>query len=67
MTPWVRKHDGRTVLLVEMTLPQLTALRSLVAAHLQVPGHVEEYLDVARDVTTTPEELLQMLLEQDIS
>lgn len=66
MTPWYRRHDGQPVLMVSMTLSQLMALRSLVAGHIQTPGHIEEFLDVARDVATTPEELLQLLMDQEM-
>lgn len=66
MTPWFRRHDGQTVLMVSLTQSQLMALRSVLMEHLQQKGHVEEFIDVVRDVKTTPEELLQLLMDQEM-
>jgi enhancing lycopene biosynthesis protein 2 len=52
-------------MLIELTSSQLMALKDLVAEHLRCPNRTEVYVDVTRDVETTPEELLVALVNQN--
>jgi hypothetical protein len=45
-----------------LTPSQLMALRDIVAHYLTIPTHSEVFVDVHRDVETTPEELLALLM-----
>ena len=47
---------------VTLTPSQLLALTDLVCEHVQREEHTAVYLDVVRDVQTTPTELLAVLL-----
>jgi len=48
-------------MLIEYTRSQVMALKDLIVEYLTLPEHREVYIDVAHDVHTTPEELLQKL------
>jgi hypothetical protein len=47
---------------VALTSSELMALRDIVAHYLTIPDHSEVFIDVARDVETTPEALLRRLM-----
>lgn len=47
---------------IRLTTSQLMALKDLVLEHLLCPTHTEVYIDVWRNIETTPEELLQVLV-----
>lgn len=51
--------------LIELTASQLMALRDLVAEHLRCPNATEVYIDVVRDVETTPSDLLVALMQEE--
>lgn len=47
---------------LDLTWPQLCAMRSLVAEHLLCPTRADVYIDVVSDTETTHEDLLGLLL-----
>lgn len=51
---------------VDFTPSQIMALLSIVGGVLTTPGHVEVHHDVVRQVDTTPEELLLILMDANL-
>jgi hypothetical protein len=45
-------------MLIDFSPSQIMALRDLLVEHLLCPGHTTIYVDAARQIETTPEELL---------
>lgn len=48
---------------LHLTDSEVLALRDVVASYIRQPDRVDSFVDVVRDVETTPEQLLVRLLE----